>query len=150
MNPYPEQAGHADGSGTSAAAAALLEKRGKVTREVMVYESIRVEPQTVWEVCKSLNLPYEVIHPRCYEMKARGILGCTGETRPGPYGNPGEVLRVIADYSRRQGKQERKEKTHIGVMKTVLAHLEMRDGATGYHTVKAMDLLKSFIESSAA
>lgn len=104
---YPEQAGYVKGSATSFAAAVNVEKN-KLTREQQIYTALKNKPRTRWELVDDLGLPYETVNPRCSEMKMRGLLRETGETREGRYGNQSEVLCVAALYSKKTADQQKK------------------------------------------
>ena len=144
MNIYPEFAGHLKGSATSRAAADVCKSRGKQTREVLVYEALKERPQTTYELGLLLGLDREVVVPRCSEMKARGLLNETGETRPGKFGNQMEVLRVVAPYSKKISvphKKSVKEQTLEGA----IAHLRLSPYAAEYHVERAISLISEFL-----
>lgn len=107
---YPEHAAHARHSATSLAAAQAVERRGKETRERLVYRLLSEQPRTTHELSLATGLAREVLVPRCSEMKARGLLGPTGHKRPGAYGDEQEVLRVIAPYSQQRGEKTKSSK----------------------------------------
>lgn len=101
MTHYPERAGFVSHSATSRAAADAVEAGGKITREVLIYETLKGEPMTRWELCAHLDLAYETVNPRCSEMTTRGLLRPNGVTREGKHGLQTDVLEVCAPYTRK-------------------------------------------------
>ena len=149
MNQYPERAGFVRGSRTSLAAAIKVEGRGKITREMMVYNALQEKPRSVWELCNDLGLANEIIQPRCSELKGRGIIHATGETRPTPYKNEGEVLSVCAPYSRNMTRPliHKRHRTEIDKekVKTALTHLMLLNEKDDFHFNKIKDILTALI-----
>lgn len=146
---YPEQAAHVRGSVTSHAAAQAVEKRGKLTREREIYDAIKQYPQTTYELSQRLGYDREVIVPRCSEMKARGLLNVTGETREGKYGIQTEVLQVIAPYSRKISCWRVKKVTlslaDIELLKTAHEHAKL--AAVEYNGFVVESALRKILES---
>lgn len=143
---YPVIAGHAPGSRTSFDAATRVEGRGKETREVMVYNAVKESPKTMWEITEHLGLPYEVVHPRCSELKGRGILGTTGETRASKYGNEQDVLKIIAPYSKKPAAPKNNNKPIKEKLKDLLANIQLINTADFSYQTTAIAIVKELLE----
>ena len=78
---------------TDTSKSAWVNKKDKLTKREQVYEYIKTESSTNYQIADELDMPLSSVCARCRELQLLGLIEDSGKRRETPYGKTAIVWR---------------------------------------------------------